>query len=378
MKVRIGNDICLRVTLLGQNYNDYVNIKSIRAYLINTSRKQDIKDLLESEERTVRFVSRFPEEPNCRAFRSTPYDLCHSGHPTFHVKPICFGACYTGFGVTPHSFDPFHNHLWAYGHPHWHNDFCHPCHECECDYPIGEELDHVNIPDPDKFRAPVKAADDKNKVYVYFPAEDQHHTGTYKLVIVAKIYQPGYAPNDLRTVTMDYKEVFTIVGSSEQADAYENVNIEVGNLTKASDIRVEGTFQVGVGGSGRLLAVVYPAEADFEGVKWEIIDGSEYITSASNDKHTFLFSGRTLPEGVDAAQAHVKVTSNIDESVYVIATVTVSRNTTGIIDKYTESTSTSYKTVDGKRREYIDLHIAGGGITQIDTTKETVWYEEGE
>ena len=374
MKVRIGNDICLRVSLLGKNYNDYVNIKSIRAYLINTSRKHDLKDLLEGEERTVRYVSRFPEEPHCRAFRSTPYDLCHSGHPTFHVKPICFRAYYTGFEVLPHSFDPFHNHLWAYGHPHWHNDELHPCHECECGIPVNEELDHIDIPDPNKFRAPVKAGSEKNKVYVYFPAEDQHHTGTYKLVIVAKIYEPGYAPNDLRTVTMDYKEVFTIVGSSEQADAYESVNIEVGNLTNASDINVTGTFAVGVAQQGRLNAVVSPAEADEYGVTWEVLsDGLDYIAKNSESDHTLVFSGKQLPEGVEAAPVSIKVTSKKTPSITKTVVVTVTRE--GYIDKYTYETSKSSEMVNGERRDYIDLHIAGGGVTKIDTTNETVWYE---
>lgn len=84
MKVRIGNDICLHVTLLGRQ-DKYINIKSVRAYLINTSHKDDMKELIEGERRTVRYVSRFPMEPHTRAYRGTAYDLCHSGHPTFHV-----------------------------------------------------------------------------------------------------------------------------------------------------------------------------------------------------------------------------------------------------------------------------------------------------
>lgn len=373
MKVRIGNDICLRVSLLGKNYNDYVNIKSIKAYLINTSRKHDLKELLEGEERTVRYVSRFPEEPHCRAFRSTPYDLCHSGHPTFHVKPICFRAYYTGFEVLPHSFDPFHNHLWAYGHPHWHNDGFHPCHECECGIPLNDELDHIDIPDPDKFRAPVKAADEKNKIYVYFPAEDQHHTGTYKLVIVAKIYEPGYAPNNLRTVTMDYKEVFTIVGSSEQADAYESVNIEVGNLQTGSDISITGTFTVGVAQQGRLQAVVSPADADYAGVTWSVVSGGEYVQIDSTSAHTLVFHGLQVPAGSEYAHATIKATSNNTPSLSKTVQITVTHE--GFIDKYTYSTDRTSVGSGNDRRDYINLNIAGGGVTQIDTTNETVWYE---
>lgn len=363
MKVRIGNDICLYVTLLGNNRNDYVNIKSIKAYLINTSRKHDIKDLIEGEQRTVRFVSRFPEEPKCPEFRSTPYDLLHCGHPTFHVKPHYYKAYYTGFHVFPHTFEPFHNHLWAYGCPD------------KCPMPPHDELDHVDIPDPDKYLAPVKSTSESDKVLVYFPADDQHHTGTYKLVVVAKLYQPGYAPNDLRTVTMDYKEVFTIVGSSEEADAYDSVNIEVGNLKKAADISVSGMFSVGVAQTGRLEAVVSPADADRDGVSWKILgDGTDYIKIDSTSSHTLVFTGVQITPVNNPVLVEVKANNNPSVTKTVRITVTEQ----GYIDKYTVSTQNVVETDSNQKpvRSYINLNIAGLDTpTTIDTTNETIWYE---
>lgn len=360
MKVRIGNDICLHVTLLGNK--NTINIESVRAYLINTSRKNDIEELMNQERRTVRYISRFPAEPHCRGYKGTPYDLCHSGHPTFHVHPVCVVAPYVGFGVHPHSFDPFHNHLWAHG-----------CEDEFCDrFPL--EMDHVDIQDPFKYRAIVKATGEQDKIDVYFPAEDQHHTGTYKLVIVAKVYQPGYSPNNLRTVTMDYQEVFTIVGQSSEADANESVNIEVGNLQQASDINVTGVFAVGIAQQGRLAAVVSPASVDSYGVSWEVLDdGLNYITKNSEDEHTLIFTGMALPEGIDIKQVRIKVTSRKTPSLFKIVTITVSRE--GYIDKYTYSTDRSEEGEGSNKRAYINLNIAGGGVTKIDTTKETVWYE---
>lgn len=362
MKVRIGNDICLYVTLLGKNRNDYVNIKSIKAYLINTSRKNDIKELIEGEKRTVRFVSRFPEEPRCPEFRSTPYDLFQCGHPTFHVKPHCYKAYYTGFQVFPHTFEPFHNHLWAYGCPD------------KCPMPPHDEMDHMDIPDPNKYVAPVKAAESADKVYVYFPAEDQLHTGTYKLVIVAKLYEPGYAPDNLRTVTMDYKEVFTIVGSSEEADAYSSINIEVGNNTKASDISLSGMFSVGIGQSGQIEAVVLPADAN-RGVTWEVLgDGGNYINVVSSNNHTFIYSGKSLTPV--NSPVLIKVTANSNEAVTKTIPVTVTEQ--GYIDKYTVSTQNVVETDAYNKpvRSYINLNIAGLDTpTTIDTTNENIWYE---
>lgn len=361
MKVRIGNDICLHVTLLGNKTT--INVEFVRAYLINTSRKNDIKELMEGERRAVRYISRFPAEPHDRAYRGTPYDLCHSGRPTFHVRPVCVIAPYVGFGVYPHSFDPFRNHLWAYG-----------CEDEFCDK-FPEEKDHMDIPDPDKYRAIVKATGEQDKIDVYFPAEDQLHTGTYKLVIVAKVYEPGYSPNNLRTVTMDYQEVFTIVGRSDEADVYESVNIEVGNLQQASDINITGTFAVGVAQQGSLTAIVSPAAVNQYGVMWEVLDnGLDYITKNSESEHTLVYSGLSLPEGVNIQQVRIKVSSKKTPSISKIVTITVSRE--GYIDKYAYMADRSVEGEGNNKKAYINLHIAGSNdVTKIDTTNETVWYE---
>jgi hypothetical protein len=145
-------------------------------------------------------------------------------------------------------------------------------------------------------------------------------------------------------------------------------------LTNASDINVTGTFAVGVAQQGRLNAVVSPAEADEYGVTWEVLgDGLDYIAKNSESDHTLVFSGKQLPEGVETAPISIKVTSKKTPSITKTVVVTVTRE--GYIDKYTYETSKSSEVVNGERRDYIDLHIAGGGVTKIDTTNETVWYE---
>jgi hypothetical protein len=95
MNIRIGNDICLYVNLLGNKNLDAVNINSIEAFLINTSKWQDLMDeqyresaLMQDEfncrKDRIKFVSRFPVEPCFPGFHPTPYDVCCTGHPCYH------------------------------------------------------------------------------------------------------------------------------------------------------------------------------------------------------------------------------------------------------------------------------------------------------
>ena len=351
-----------------------------------------MKELIEGERRTVRYVSRFPMEPHTRAYRGTAYDLCHSGHPTFHVQPVCCVAPYVGFGVHPHSFDPFyhghcgrifdgchdrifghchehpfdpyHNHLWGWGVPEDFDPFF-----------MGREGDHLDLPDLDKFRAPVKATEYNNKIKVYFPAEDQHHLGTYKLVIVAQIYEPGYAPNNLRTITMDYKEVFTIVGSSDEADAYSSVEISVGNNKSATDIVVTGTQAVGVGQTGKLVATVIPYDIDEGGVTWSIdAQYAQYLSIVSSTDNSCVIIGRSLNDSESSRQVVLKVASRKNPEVYKNVTITIMRDT--VNDIYTTAGEYQNNNMTGNnKKEYINLTLTDGSNVQIDTTKETVWYE---
>ena len=253
MRVRIGNDICLYVNLLGNKNLDAVNINSINAYLINTSKWQDLMDeqyretaLMNDEimcrRDRIKFVSRFPLEPHFPGFHPTPYDVCCTGNPCYHQHPIPYIPIYHGYHVYPHTFE--HG---CYGPCAWHTN--HPHHLCEphtwgCD-DMHDIIDRAGFKHLDmqrqydrcRFLAPVEATDSKNKIKVYFPAQAQLYTGVYKLVIVAKVYEPGYCKDNLRTITIDYENVFTLVGCSEEG-IDGNITIRVGtNKLYAEDIR---------------------------------------------------------------------------------------------------------------------------------------------
>lgn len=198
-KIRIGNDIRLLVQLLGTNTYDAVNIHSVKAYIINKSvQDQTITDL----KNKTRFISRFPIEPMVDAYTATPYNVNSTGYPSYHAFPQnhVIGS-YAGFGV----------------HPDWNNMY----------RPV---LQH-NLTE---FLAPVKATGSNNIVSIFFPAEAQLFTGDYKIVIVAKLYQPGFSPNDLRTVTMDYENIFTLVNTTSEEGEDSAVTLKVG-ITDKSD-----------------------------------------------------------------------------------------------------------------------------------------------
>lgn len=253
-KVRIGNDICLNVRLIGDE-NSYINIRSIQAYLINTDTD---KPKEEEQPNVVRYIGRFPIELGAPAYNSTDYDLCHCGNPTFHVRPIQnIVPIYAGFGVYPHTFDgivtpfdPYYNHLWN----------------------VSKVVEKKKEQKDDKYQAKVFATKSPDTVKIYFPAYDQKDLGTYKLMIVAKIYEPGYGHNNLKTVTMDYDDVFTLVSTSNEADSNTNTEIKVGwNGQPVESVNILGSFNIGIGSINKFTAAVYPINAEDDRVSWELV-----------------------------------------------------------------------------------------------------------
>ena len=193
MKILIGNDIRLLVRLLGKNSTDRINIQSIKAYLINTTvEEQAIADL----HNKTRFISRFPIEPAIDAYTSTAYNINSTGYPSYHAFPRnhVIGS-YAGFGH----------------YPNW--DM------------IYRPVPHHNLTE---YLAQVKATKDRDIVDVFFPAEAQLFPGTYKMIVVAKIYDPGFSSNNLRTVTMHYENIFQLVNNVNEEGVDSAVTLHVG------------------------------------------------------------------------------------------------------------------------------------------------------
>lgn len=205
MKIRIGNDVQLKVSLsLGEGV-DYTNIQSMRAIFVNAT----LKDQLEKEyKKKNRFIGRFPIEPFVDEF--TPCNCCINsmGYPRYNVKVF---NQYNGFGVNPD----------------W--DKC---------FPVGEKP-------ITEYQSEVSHTSNARMVNVLFPAEAQRFVGQYDLILTINIYQAGFK-NNIRTITVDFKNAFELVETSSEADIVDPVQIELNNQSESdqsSDIYiVSGTY----------------------------------------------------------------------------------------------------------------------------------------
>lgn len=182
MKIRIGTDLSLLVTLTNVEAARPIMIRSLTAYLVNSTLKQKADEELKNK---TKFISRFPVEPMRDSYISTNYNINCSGYPTYNVWPQNRAmAPYAGFGYNPD---------WDVIYPK------------QPDYRFTE------------YRAAVLATKHQNQVEIHFPAEDQLFCGNYNIIIVVEYYMPGYM-NNTKTVTLDYSNAFSIVESSEEED----------------------------------------------------------------------------------------------------------------------------------------------------------------
>lgn len=235
---RIGTDIKLYVSLK-DNVNQPLNIHSVQAFLVNTSLKdklkQQIKDAYDaydnaSSDKSIKYISRFPNEPMCDCYRSTRYDICQSGYPTYHAAPYYIKPFYRGFGVYPHTFDAFRNHAWA-----------HRCVDKEMFDIVKAEKEYKDKSSYIQYQAVVEESNKPGVIHVYFPAKDQIECGKYSLILVVKCYAPGYTTQTLlKTITFDYKDVLELVSDMDLAD--NDSVVEVGIIEPDINITGDDTY----------------------------------------------------------------------------------------------------------------------------------------
>lgn len=333
MKIRIGNDIKLLVTLISSKTIDSINIKSIEAYIINASKEHEAAEDLKNK---TRFISRFPVEPYVDAFCSTAYDIKSSGYPTWRAYPqnYIYGS-YAGFGTNPYWPDKF------------------------------KPVPKYNLTE---FKAPVRSTKQKDVVEVLFPAEAQLYTGDYNIVVVAKIYEPGYSSNNLRTVTMDYENIFTLVNTSEEGKD-SNVTLYVdptGGSESATSVSVHGDIVCGIGANGKLSANVYPLDVQDPSVKW-YVDSKDlgYIVITNVSDNTCRYHALDMPEGED--QRIVTIYAESNQTPGVVGKIDITLNKEQYGDIYTDA---------GEFDEgNLQLNLTSGQNVNIDTSKFTTWHE---
>lgn len=189
MKIRIGNDIRLKIQLTFGDSSS-ANVLSAEAFFVNTT----LKNKLEQEyKKKNRFIGRFPIEPFTNEFEPSEYCINSTGFPKY--KAFVMNS-YNGIGLRPN----------------WKNVA-----------PI-KEMEYT------VYRTGISRTVDPSIVVVTLPASAQLYEGEYELVVTAKVFDQGYANNE-RTVTANYKNVFELVSDS-QAESVDNpVQIDIINTS---------------------------------------------------------------------------------------------------------------------------------------------------
>lgn len=319
-KIRIGNDIVFNVALDTNRKFDSVNIKSIKCVLINTTLCGHCHH-------------RFPCEPKCDEYKPNCCNLNTCGYHTYNHDPhFCpsFGHYHDGMWRGHCYCDPFHpHHFWGeypgfgivpgFYHNHYHcrfgRDFC-----PHMDYfvPVG----HVHR-DPHHYICPVKALYTKNRFQAYFPAEDQLRLGTYKMVVVAQVYEPGYKLNDLRTITIDHENLFELVDSSDGATGDVILTVGTNKYPVADNtiaaITLNGPESLTTGESGVITATTSPTNTMYAGVTWTASDDSVTLDPTAD---SISVAKANAPKNSISGESVVTVIANAANSA-AIATHTI-------------------------------------------------------
>lgn len=189
MKIRIGNDIRLKIQLTFGDSSS-ANVLSAEAFFVNTT----LKNKLEQEyKKKNRFIGRFPIEPFTNEFEPSEYCINSTGFPKY--KAFVMNS-YNGIGLRPN----------------WKNVA-----------PI-KEMEYT------VYRTGISRTVDPSIVVVTLPASAQLYEGEYELVVTAKVFDQGYANNE-RTVTANYKNVFELVSDYEGESVNNPVHIDIVNTS---------------------------------------------------------------------------------------------------------------------------------------------------
>lgn len=186
MKIRIGNDVQLRINLSLGDGVDNTNIQSARVIFVNSN-------LTDS-----RFIGRFPIEPFEDEFIPNSYCINSLGNPKYYAK---VRNRYNGFGV----------------YPDWNK--CLP----------------IEQPFAPEHQSDIIGTGDSPSVTAVFPAIKQRRVGIYNVIVIVNIYDQDY-PRGIRTMTIDIKNVFELVRTTEEADINGPAQIEVDDHSINGDV----------------------------------------------------------------------------------------------------------------------------------------------
>ena len=182
-----------------------------KAIIVNKTEKEKYEKELAKK---TRFISRFPIEPMLDSYASTAHNI-------------------NGCGMYEYN---------SYPHKHWAIPYC--------GYGVNPDFDYLYPRKPKckyfEYIAKVNGTSKPGTIQVVFPAEAQLFLGDYDIIVIAKVYNPGYEENS-KTITMDYVDAFTLVDHTEDEDYVNHLDdIDISTYTDyQGDIYVSSGELVG-------------------------------------------------------------------------------------------------------------------------------------
>ena len=214
MKIRIGNDIRLNVALKSDADFTLTDIKTIKAYLINTN-----GDTCYNCQ-----PQRYPKEPFPDYYVPDAYNTGNCDVPCYFTQPYEY--------MNPYVYNPTtYNQCTGLYRFNYRGFGYYPSHYC----PEPTVSNNFNCSDNTiEVTATIKT--DTNVIQVYFPAASQLQLGTYKLVLIMDVNGVGWNSYNMRTCTYDYGDVFEL---SDADDAVcGSVTIDVVKTMKVRSVTV--------------------------------------------------------------------------------------------------------------------------------------------
>lgn len=296
-KIRIGNDITLDVCISKKYINDAINIKSVKCVLVNTTMAFEFEDHCHHHNHCT--CAHNHRHHRCiEDHRPTACSLHSCGHRCYHCDPHNHHC--TGYGQAPLLCENIHHHY----HPcvcHHGQLGCmhHDHHHIESagifDQFITEHLkrnivlhhDLQNHPiTPFQYAPKITSTPERNRFYITFPAEDQMFIGDYMLIVTAEVYDQGFNVNNTRTITIDYRSVFELVETTEEADG--DFVISVGSSSSEGVDRIcacgPKIDRVLKGNAGTLgVKAVMNGSSDYNDIVWSNPTGGLDLINKTGD-----------------------------------------------------------------------------------------------
>lgn len=325
IRIKQGNDVKFNVAIKSDYTFDYNNIKRIQSYFVRSDVKNynnikdqvdDVLELLYDDNTSVVDFDNIwyntLELQSC-VCQDLPDDYCMH-RPNKH----CIGVCGPhGYHTSPCNYtqNPIFGKRFAYNTGMRKGITYRECMDRDmfAKWCIGKT---PKILKPgDVCKAYTTVTDQVNRIHVYFPAREQRTCGKYDLVIKLLAYEEGWGPNDLRTYTMEYKDVIqitdepsgtipdAIIDMDENGNMYQ-CSVAVLNMIPplATATAVNATdqsfeYDYDFGARHYDINVLYSSQEEFD---TEVVPGSEmtYTISANAENldvnYIYVMSGKPI------------------------------------------------------------------------------------